>query len=359
MVGPGETLVDLVAQDGGGGPGLRDAIGRHLAVETGRQQAAGGAVFQPVQHLAHDAKARRHQARGVARMDALGEDLDLEHAAGHAAQAGGEPELVVVAGAAVQADHQAHVAQARAQGIHIGQQVGRAAFFAGFDQTHDARVRRALRLERLDGGDAGVDRVAVVGAAATIELALHDLGRPGAEVAAPAGELGLFVQVAIHQHGLARGWLRGVARHARRRGAVFACAGRHFKEQHRRARHPVGVVQAHDLQREALDLLRAHPVGRAVQHAVEQAMRGPVGIEGGRLGRHLDVAHQLGHDAARPGRVDMRLQGGRVQRGQGMGQTSAHVIGLQVRAAWPRPAQRRRSRNGGGADAGRATVQEV
>jgi hypothetical protein len=37
---------------------------------------------------------------------------DLERAAGHAAQAGGQPQLVVVAGAAVQADHQAHIAQA-------------------------------------------------------------------------------------------------------------------------------------------------------------------------------------------------------------------------------------------------------
>jgi hypothetical protein len=115
-------------------------------MEAGGQQAARGAVFQPIEHLAHDAKARRHQARGVARVDALGQHLHLERAAGHAAQAGGEPQLVVVARAAVQANHQAHIAQACAQRVHIGQQVIRARLFAGLDQADDARVRRVLAL---------------------------------------------------------------------------------------------------------------------------------------------------------------------------------------------------------------------
>ena len=199
-------------------------------------------------------------------MDAFGQDLHLQHAAGHAAQAGGEPELVVVAGAAVQADHQAHVAQPGAQHVHVGQQVGRAALFAGFDQADDARVRHALRLERLDGRDAGVDRVAVVGATAAIQLAVINLGRPGAEVAAPAGELGLFVEVAVHQHRLARGG---------NRCAVFPGARRHLEEQHRRARYAVAIVQPNDFQRQALDLLRAHPVGCVLQHPLQQAVRGP------------------------------------------------------------------------------------
>ena len=88
-----------------------------------------------------------------------------------------------------------------------------------------------LRLERLHGGDAGVDRVAVVGAAAAVELAVLVLGRPGPEVAAPAGELGLLVQVAVHQHGLRRGRL----------------GRRDLEEQHRRA-----ARQPHDLERQAL-----------------------------------------------------------------------------------------------------------
>jgi hypothetical protein len=58
-----------------------------------------------------------------------------------------------------------HVAQAGAQGVDVGQQVARAAFLAGLDQADDARVRHVLALERLHGGNAGVHRVAVVGAA--------------------------------------------------------------------------------------------------------------------------------------------------------------------------------------------------
>ena len=46
-----------------------------------RQQAAGLRILEAVEHLAQDAKARRHEAARVARVDAFGEDLDLERAA--------------------------------------------------------------------------------------------------------------------------------------------------------------------------------------------------------------------------------------------------------------------------------------
>ena len=223
VVRPGKTFVNFVAQNRCRCMRLRQPVGRHLAMKTGRQQTAGGTVFQPVQHLAHDAKARRHQPAGIARMNAFGQHLDFERARHHAAQAGGQPELVVVAGARVQADHQAHIAQPAAQRIHIGQQIVRAAFFAGLDQPNNARVRHLLAFQRLNGGDAGVGCVAVVSAAAAVELAVLVAGRPRAQVGAPAAELGLLVQVAIHQHRL-----RCLARHGR-------TGGRHFKKQHRRA----------------------------------------------------------------------------------------------------------------------------
>ena len=87
-----------------------------------------------------------------------------------------------VARAAVEADHQAHVAQAAAQRVHIGQQVVGAAFLAGLDQADDARVRHALALQFLHGGDAGVHRIAVVGAATAVEPAVLVLRAPRPQV---------------------------------------------------------------------------------------------------------------------------------------------------------------------------------
>ncbi len=286
---PGEAPVQLLAQDGRGGAGLFHALGRHLAMKAGRQQPAGLAVFQPVQYLAQDAKARGHDAAGIARMHALGEDLHLEHAAGHAAQAGGEPELVVVAGAGIEADHQADVAQALAQRVHVGQQVVGAAFLAGLDQADDARVRELLALERGNGGDAGVHGVAVVGAAAAIQPAVLVLRRPRAEVLAPAAEFGLLVQVAVHQDGLGR----HVAR-------ALATAGRHFAAQHRRA-----ALEPDHFESQALHLLRLDP-GRGVAHnGVDVAVLRPLRVEHRRLRGHGDVILQLGHDLAVPGLADL------------------------------------------------------
>ena len=138
---------------------------------------------------------------------------------------------------------------------------------------------RALRLERLQRGDARVDRIAVVGAAAAVEHAVLVLGRPRAEVVAPAGELGLLVQVAVHQHGLAH----------------VGAGGRHFEEEHRRA-----AFEPHDLQLQALDLLRLDPGGGVAQHGVEVAVLRPVLVEAGRLGRDGDVVGELADDVAVP-----------------------------------------------------------
>jgi hypothetical protein len=111
------------------------------------------------------------------------------------------------------------VAQPLAQGVDVGRQVGRAALLAGLDQADAARVRQALRLQRLERADRRVDRITVVGAAAAVEQAVLVLGRPGPEAVAPAAELGLLVEVAVQQHGVG----------LRRAG------GRQFEEDHRRA----------------------------------------------------------------------------------------------------------------------------
>ena len=198
---PGKALVQLLAQNRCRGLRLRQSLGRHLAMEAGGEQTPAGAVLQPVQHLAHDAKARRHQPAGIARMHALGQHLDFQNPAGHAAQAVGQPELVVIARTRIQAHNQAHIAQARAQHVDVGHQIVGAAFLAGLDKPDDARMRHVLGFQGLDGGDGSISGVAVVGAAPAVQAAVFVFGRPGAEVGAPAGELGLLVQVPVHQHG--------------------------------------------------------------------------------------------------------------------------------------------------------------
>ena len=103
-----------------------------------------------------------------------------------AAQAGGEPELVVVARAAVQANDQAHLAQAGAQCIDIRQQVIGAAFFARLDQAHDARMRHALSLQCLDAGNGRIHGIAVIGTAPAIQLAVVDHRGPRPQIGTPA-----------------------------------------------------------------------------------------------------------------------------------------------------------------------------
>ena len=255
---PREALVNLVAQNLRGGFGLGQPVGRNLAVKALRQQGAGLAVFQPVQYLAHDAKARGHQAAGIARMHAFGQDLHLQYTTRHAAQRSRQPKLVVVASAGIQADHQTHIPQARTQGIHIRQQIVRAAFFAGFNQAHNARVRHVLAFQRLNGCNAGVHRITVIGAAPAKQLAVFVLGRPGTQVTAPACELGLLVEVAVHQHGFG--------------GADFG--GWHLEKQHGGASfHP------DNLQLEAFDLLRLDPGRRIAHHGFDVAMASPVLVE--------------------------------------------------------------------------------
>ena len=210
-------------------------------METGGQQATCLAVFQAVQHLAHDAETGRHQARRIARVNAFGQNFNFQGATGHAAQAGGEPQLVVIAGATVQANDQTHIAQAGTQGIDVGQQIVGARLFAGLNQAHDSWMGCVLIFKRLDCGNAGVGGITIIGATAAIQLAFFVFGCPRAKVVAPTAELRLFVQVAVHQDGLA-----GAFR-------LRACCG-DVKVQNRCA-----AWQANDLQGETRHILCFDP----------------------------------------------------------------------------------------------------
>ena len=113
-------------------------------MKTGGQHASCRAVLQPVQDVSHDAKAGWHQPRCISGMNALSENFNLEHAAGHASEAGGEPKLIVVAGTTVQANHQPHITHARFQRVDVRQQIRRPTFLTGFNQADNARMGQGL-----------------------------------------------------------------------------------------------------------------------------------------------------------------------------------------------------------------------
>ena len=54
-------------------------------------------------------------------MHTLSQNFDLENTRSHTAQTGRQPELVVIARAAVQTNHQTNVTQPRFQDIDIGE----------------------------------------------------------------------------------------------------------------------------------------------------------------------------------------------------------------------------------------------
>ncbi len=217
-------------------------------------------------------------------MHAFVEHLHGEIAAGQAAQRGGAPQLVVVGAARIQADHQRRLADAVGEVVDIGWQVVAARLFTGFDQHHAAGVRQALGLQRQHGGQRAEDGVAVIGAAAAIQLvAAQDRG-PRAEVVVPAGHFRLLVQVAVEQDGVVAG---------------LGAGGRNFQEDQRGT-----AFQAHHFNLQAGQLLGPGPVLHQRDRLFHVAVLHPIGVEHRRLVGNADVVDQLRDDLAVPLVID-------------------------------------------------------
>ncbi len=134
--------------------------------------------------------------------------------------------------------------------------------------------------QRVDRGERREDRVAVVGAAAAVQLVALDHRRPRTEALAPAGHLRLLVEVAVEHDGVAR----------------RAAGARDVDEDHRRARRR----QLHDLERRALGELLLAPSPRAASTAFSMwPCSLPLGIEHRRLVRDLDVVDERRDDRRR------------------------------------------------------------
>ena len=162
-------------------------------------------------------------------------------------------------------------------------------------------MRELLAFERFDGGNASIDGVAIVGAAAAVEPPLFIDRRPRAQITPPTGEFRLLVQVAVQQHRLARG----------RRVPGSPPTGRHLEKQHRRT-----PFQANDLQPQAGDPAGLDPGRRIAHHGIDVPVLGPLRVEQGRLGGNLDVLAQLAEDVLIP-TVTHLVEGARGIKGGG------------------------------------------
>ena len=145
-------------------------------------------------------------------------------------------------------------------------------------------MRDALRLQRADRGQRGERRIAIVGAAAAIELAVLVQRIPRSVALSPAGHLRLLVQVAVEQHRAVSGpgdveiQQRGAAR------------------------------QADDFDRQSPHRLLLHPCMREPDDTLDVAMTFPLRIEVRRLRRNADVIGELRDDVLVPLRADCREQ---------------------------------------------------
>ena len=222
-------------------------------------------------------------------MHAFGQHLDGEHAVHQAAQRRGAPELAVIAAARIEADHERRRADTRRELVEISRQVEAAALLAALDQDHAAPVRPLVLVQLPERRDGAEHRVAVVGAAAAVELAFLDHRRPRAEPLAPAGHLGLLVEVAVDQHRVLAGTGTG-----------------NIDEQAGRA-----PFEPHDLELHARDRVLLAPARGESRGFVYIAMRLPVAVEVRRLGGDADVFDERRDDAVVPQlRNDLHFCGG-------------------------------------------------
>ena len=245
-------------------------------MKFGGQNVAGRRVLNPVEKLAGDAKRRRNNAARIARVHALGQHFHCQAAAGQAAQRGRRPQPLVVAATGVQTDYEIDLSHSRCERVEIRWKVVAAAFFASLDHADAARVRDPLHLQRADGGQRREYGIAVIGAAATVQLAVLEQGIPGAEGFAPADHLRLLVQVAVQQY------------------AAIAGAGNVEIKQ----RGAAG--KTHDLECQAANGLLSHPRFRKPDCALDVTIDFPLRIEMRRLGRNADVLGELRDDLGVP-----------------------------------------------------------
>src|SRR5438876_10206386 len=112
------------------------------------------------------------------------------------------PELLVVAAAGVETHDEARRAELDRERVDVVRQARAPALLARLDEHDAARVARPLFLQRLDRGERGEGRVAVVADAAAVELVVAAHRSPRSGALGPADHLRLLVEMAVEQHGV-------------------------------------------------------------------------------------------------------------------------------------------------------------
>src|SRR5205814_5266744 len=106
-----------------GGACFIDAILRDVDRQPLRDDRAALRVFEAIEKHADDAEARRHDAAGVAGMNAFIENFDSEVADDRAAKRRRHPKLIVVAATAVEADDESRRADAIGEKLDVCSQI--------------------------------------------------------------------------------------------------------------------------------------------------------------------------------------------------------------------------------------------
>ncbi len=146
-------------------------------------------------------------------------------------------------------------------------------------------MRDVLLAQRQQRAQGAEHRVAVIRTTAAIELVAFEPRNPRSKAVGPADHLRLLVEVAVEQHGV---------------GAV----ARHIDQDDRRAARQPDNFEAGAGQRGQFRPRPALEHGYGLLHIT---VRRPVGIEGRRFVRDLDVFGQDRNDLVAPTLVDMFL----------------------------------------------------
>lgn len=130
---PLELVEQGAANNGRAGLGLTKAFLWDFAVELLGDDFTSILILQARENLTEDTEGRRDDARGVARVGALLDDLDLQNSSNQTTQGGGDPELVISTAARIKADDQVGNTNAGLEVLNVERQIGRAALLASLD----------------------------------------------------------------------------------------------------------------------------------------------------------------------------------------------------------------------------------
>ena len=170
--------------------------------------------------------------------------------------------------------------------LDIIRQIVAAGFLASLDQDHATRVRHPFLAQRRQRAERAEHRVAVVGAAAPVQLVALEARDPGAVSVGPARHFRLLVEVPIEQHG------------------IRALPGNLDHNNRGPARQP------DNLDRRAREAGKRCPRPTLEQRYgfVHISVHCPIRVEGRRFVRNFDVLDQRRNDLVLPAPID-RLSG--------------------------------------------------